>query len=155
MPKHQQRKITKLRKGRGPMLTPQKIFSHILDQGTMSRIASATSSDETQRLLDHLKEAGYYSPKDLTSLSQNLDKIQASVDGGKDKYNQDILLLLQTRVDNCKLTLAELKLGLSTISSDLMPTYEKLVSILRSLSGLNVNRKFPVCSKGQLYEVPC
>jgi hypothetical protein len=98
-----------------------------------------------QRLLDHLKEAGYYSPKDLTSLSQNLDKIQTSVDHGRDKHNQDILLLLQTRVDNCKLTLAELKQGLSTIPPDLMPTYEKLVSILRSLSGLNVNRKYPVC----------
>jgi len=94
-----------------------------------------------QRLLDHLKEAGYYSPKDLSGISHQLDKIQASVDQGKSRHNADILLLLQTRVDNCKTTLAELKQGLSTISSDLLPTYEKLVSILRSLSGLNVNRK--------------
>lgn len=52
-----------------------------------------------------------------------------------------MLLLLRTRVNNCKATLAELRQGLSTISPELMPTFERLVSILRSLSGLNVASK--------------
>ena len=46
-------------------------------------------------------------------------------------------------MENCNHVLAELRQSLSQLSPDLSHTHEKLVSILRTLSGLNFKPKFP------------
>jgi len=79
--------------------------------------------------------------KDLTGIEQQLEKTKQSVERGRAKHNEHVWLLLDARIHNCESTLAELKLILSQLSPQLTPTHEKLVSILRSLSGLNTKAK--------------
>ena len=94
-----------------------------------------------KRLLDHLKEAGFYSEKDLGSISQHIDQWQASIERGKDSLSTHLKTLLEARIDVCKATLKELQDSLSRLDPQMMGTYEKLVSILRSLSALNTRSK--------------
>ncbi|KAL1302166.1 hypothetical protein AAFC00_002597 [Neodothiora populina] len=96
-----------------------------------------------KRLLDHLKEAGFYSPKDLESIQHNLDKWQESVERGKDTHSPELMTLLEARITVCRNTLEELQKSLSKLSPDKVDTYEQLVSILRSLSACNTRSKFP------------
>lgn len=120
----------------------QLISLFFLTIGRNAEAPAAYSVASTiKRLLDHLKEAGFFSGKDLASIAQELDKIQASVERGRSCHNPAILKLLETRVKNCKLELAELQASLSHLSDELRPTHEKLVSILRTLSGLNMKPK--------------
>ncbi|KAK5127642.1 hypothetical protein LTR85_006983 [Meristemomyces frigidus] len=96
-----------------------------------------------KRLLDHLKEAGFYSPHDLTSISQHIEQWQAAVTQGKDAHSPHLLTLLNARIDVCRERLHELQTRLSSLDPEMMGTYEKLVSILRSLSYCNTRSKFP------------
>ncbi|KAK5134268.1 hypothetical protein LTR08_006812 [Meristemomyces frigidus] len=96
-----------------------------------------------KRLLDHLTEAGFYSPKDLESISHHLEQWETSVTQGRDAHSPHLLTLLEARIDVCKQRLAELQASLSKLDPDMMGTYEKLVSILRSLSACNTRSKFP------------
>ncbi|KAL9596482.1 MAG: hypothetical protein Q9179_004598 [Wetmoreana sp. 5 TL-2023] len=96
-----------------------------------------------KRLLDHLKEAAFYSPKDLESASQALDSMQETLKRGKDSHSPHLLTLLGNRLGTCRNLLAELKLSLTDLSPELTPTYERLVSILRSISAANTRQKFP------------
>lgn len=95
----------------------------------------------TKRLLDHLKEATFYSPKDLESLGARLQDCQRYIQRGKEAYSPHLLTLLEARIQVCEQTLAELELNLSHLTPDLAPKYDKLVSILRSLSALNTRSK--------------
>lgn len=97
-----------------------------------------------QRLLDHLKEAGFYLPQDLESIEHNLRKWRSSVERGKDVHSDSLMTLLEARIDVCYQTLKELQASLSQLDPELMGYYEKLVSILRSLSACNTRSKFPV-----------
>ncbi|GAB7348188.1 hypothetical protein MBLNU459_g6193t2 [Dothideomycetes sp. NU459] len=97
-----------------------------------------------KRLLDHLKEAGFYSTKDLESIHHSLEKWQESVERGKESHSPQLMTLLEARIDVCRSTLHELQHSLSSLDPDMMGTYEKLVSILRSLSACNTRTKFPV-----------
>lgn len=94
-----------------------------------------------KRLLDHLREAGFYSPKDLEGISQHLIQWQESVERGKDSQPKHLMTLLEARIDVCKATLKELRETLSRLDPQMMGTYEKLVSILRSLSACNSRSK--------------
>ena len=94
-----------------------------------------------KRLLDHLKEAGFYSPKDLESISHNLEQWEASVTQGQDAHSPHLLTLLEARIHVCQQTLVELRTSLSKLDPESMGTYEKLVSILRSLSACNTRSK--------------
>ncbi|KAI9717721.1 MAG: hypothetical protein M1828_007124 [Chrysothrix sp. TS-e1954] len=96
-----------------------------------------------KRLLDHLKEAGFFASKDLDSLENQLQKIEDSIERGKSCHNPHILTLLEARIESCRVTLVELQSVLAQLSPELAPVHEKLVSILRSLSGLNTKSKFP------------
>ncbi|KAL8724247.1 MAG: hypothetical protein Q9181_006916, partial [Wetmoreana brouardii] len=96
-----------------------------------------------RRLLDHLKEAAFYSPKDLESASKALDSMQETLKRGKESHSPHLLTLLGNRLDTCRNLLAELKLSLADLSPELTPTYERLVSILRSISAANTRQKFP------------
>jgi hypothetical protein len=96
-----------------------------------------------KRLLDHLKEATFYSQKDLEALDKNLQDCRHYVERGREEYSPHLLTLLDARIKVCEETLAELKLNLSELTPELTPKWEKLVSILRSLCGCNARSKFP------------
>jgi len=95
------------------------------------------------RLLDHLKEAAFYSQKDLSSMGQTLDKMEETVERGKLTYSPHLVTLLEARMQTCKNQLAELQEYLKRITPELVPTWEKLVSLLRSAAALNTRSKFP------------
>ena len=94
-----------------------------------------------QRLLDHLKEAAFYSQKDLTSMGQTLDKMQETVERGKLTYSPHLVTLLEARMQTCKNQLQDLQEYLKMITPELAPTWEKLVSLLRSAAALNTRSK--------------
>ncbi|KAF2035487.1 hypothetical protein EK21DRAFT_54168 [Setomelanomma holmii] len=96
-----------------------------------------------KRLLDHLKEAMFYSSKDLEALSRNLADCRRYVERGREGYSPHLLTLLDARIKVCEEILADLQLNLSNLTPDLTPKWEKLVSILRSLAGCNARSKFP------------
>ncbi|PPJ55657.1 hypothetical protein CBER1_05864 [Cercospora berteroae] len=97
------------------------------------------------RLLNHLREAGFYLPADLKSIDEHLTKWERTIERGRDEFghSEQILTLLSARIDVCKRTLEELKVPLSQLDGDLMKAYQKLVSILRSLSACNTRSRFP------------
>ncbi|KAH3917367.1 hypothetical protein HBI56_118730 [Parastagonospora nodorum] len=96
-----------------------------------------------KRLLDHLKEATFYSPKDLEALSKNLVDCRQYVERGRDKHVPHLLTLLDARIKVCEEILADLELNLSQLTPELIPLWDKLVSLLRSLAGCNARSKFP------------
>jgi len=96
-----------------------------------------------KRLLDHLKEATFYSQKDLEGLDKNLQDCRRYVERGREMYSPHLVTLLDARLKVCEEILAELKLTLSELTPELTPKWEKLVSILRSLCGCNARSKFP------------
>ncbi|KAL8850152.1 MAG: hypothetical protein Q9221_004913 [Calogaya cf. arnoldii] len=96
-----------------------------------------------RRLLDHLKEAAFYSPKDLESAGQALDSMQETLNRGEETHSPHLLKLLRNRLDTCRQLLLDLQLALADLSPELTPTYERLVSILRSISAANTRQKFP------------
>lgn len=77
-------------------------------------------------------------------LDYRLGKITEIVERGRTHHSPHILLLLEARIATCRATLSELQQVLSRLSPELLETHEKLVSILRSLSGCNSRSK--VCS---------
>src|SRR6266576_4165738 len=94
-----------------------------------------------KRLLDHLKEAAFFSPKDLESISGRLQECRDYCERGKDSYSPHLLTLLDARIEVCQSILSELELSLSHLTPELRPKYDKLVSILRSLSACNTRSK--------------
>ncbi|KAL8745601.1 MAG: hypothetical protein Q9190_002284 [Brigantiaea leucoxantha] len=105
-------------------------------------IYSMTST--IKRLLDHLKEAAFYSPKDLESASQRLDMMQDTLRRGSEIYSPHLLTLLENRLNTCRNLLGDLQSSLADLSPKLTPIYERLVSILRSIAAANTRQKFPV-----------
>lgn len=102
-------------------------------------VYSAVST--VKRLLDHLKEAGFYSPKDLDGIGSQIEDWEASIERGKDHHSPHLVTLLQARINVCKATLKELREYLSRLDPHMLETYQKLVSILRSLSACNTRSR--------------
>ena len=120
----------------------QLISLFFLTIGRNSEAPAVYSAISTvKRLLDHLKEAGFYSPKDLESISTHMDQWEASVQRGRDSHAEHLLTLLDARIEVCRATLKELQDSLSRLDPQMMGRYEKMVSILRSLSALNTRSK--------------
>jgi chromosome segregation ATPase len=94
-------------------------------------------------LLSHLKECAFYSNKDLEDIERNLKHYRETMSENKDRLDPHLVTLLEARLDMCQNSLSELKGILANLTPDLAPTYEKLVSILRTLSACNVRTKFP------------
>jgi cob(I)alamin adenosyltransferase len=93
-------------------------------------------------LLDHLTEAGVYSPKDLESIQNTLGKIDEVVKKGKESYSPHIVKLLEGRVHACRGTLSQLYEAIVPIMSPQFEVvHEKLVSILRSIAAANTRQK--------------
>jgi hypothetical protein len=93
--------------------------------------------------LDHLKEATFYSPKDLDGLGSQLKECRRYVERGQEEHSPHLLTLLDARIKVCEETLAVLRLNLSHLTPELTPKWDKLVSLLRSLAGCNARSKFP------------
>jgi len=101
-----------------------------------------------QRLLDHLEEAGFYSSKDLNSITKTVDSTRETLERGRNTYSPALLELLESRLEQCQISLEKLQRGLSALDPGLAQTHETLVSILRSTSAVNTRSK--VCSEQAL-----
>ncbi|MCJ1416864.1 hypothetical protein MMC32_003203 [Xylographa parallela] len=96
-----------------------------------------------KRLLDHLSEVNFYSAKDLDGIENTFATMRSTLQRGKESYSPHLLTLLENRLDTCHLILEELYRRLENLSPELVPTYEKLVSILRSMAACNTRNTFP------------
>ncbi|GIK02560.1 hypothetical protein Aspvir_006616 [Aspergillus viridinutans] len=95
-----------------------------------------------KRLLDHLEEAGFYSSKDLSSITKTLTNMKETVERGRDAYSPALMTLLESRLEQCQLKLDKLRSGLEAMNPELAPTHETLVSVLRSTAAANTRSKF-------------
>lgn len=109
------------------------------------------------RLCDHLKEAAFYSTKDLDSLQNTIDKMKHTLDKDAEKYSPYLLTRVKIRIELCEKLLQELRDFLSTLSARMVPQWEKLVSILRAIAALNTRSKYSQKDldelRGQLLEI--
>jgi hypothetical protein len=104
-----------------------------------------------KRILDHLTQALFYSNKDLEDIGRNLKKFRETIEQQKELNDPHIVELIQKRIDICEIQLVQLRGFLSKLTPDLEPTYDKLVSILRSLSACNVKSKYPKAEMEDLH----
>lgn len=126
------------------MRLPRRKFDHIpeeLEPFELTDWHSYSLATTVQRLLHHLEEAGFYSAKDLESISQTLDTIRETLDRGKDTHSPHLLTLLGSRLEKCQMILDRLNKGLESFSPELVKLHETLVSILRSTSAANTRSK--------------
>ncbi|KGO44906.1 Uncharacterized protein family UPF0662 [Penicillium expansum] len=105
-----------------------------------------------QRLLDHLEEAGFYSSKDLNSITKTLESTRETLERGRNAYSPALLTLLESRLEQCEQSLAKLQKGLAVLAPPLAQTHETLVSILRSTSAVNTRTKFSASEVNALRE---
>ncbi|KAI9754711.1 MAG: hypothetical protein M1815_005471 [Lichina confinis] len=122
----------------------QMISLQFLSTGQNSEAPAVYAATSTiKRLLDHLVEAAFYGPQDLESGLHTLDRIDDVVRKGRDTYSPHVLTLLEARVQTCRKILSQLQRAIADISPQLLPIYEKLISILRSVSAANTRHHFP------------
>ncbi|OJJ70713.1 hypothetical protein ASPBRDRAFT_180929 [Aspergillus brasiliensis CBS 101740] len=95
-----------------------------------------------QRLLDHLEEAGFYSSKDLISITKTLANMNETLERCRQAYSPALITLLESRLEKCQLLLEKLQSGLAKLGPELAATHETLVSILRSTAAVNTRSKF-------------
>jgi len=94
-----------------------------------------------KRLLDHLTEAGLYSPKDLESIATTLSKLDVILENAEETHSPYLVELLEHRTELCKSMLAKLQTKLDEMDKPLQAIYEKLISIMRSMSLANTKTK--------------
>ena len=94
-----------------------------------------------KRLLDHLSEANLYSGKDLDSMNKTLNMLEGIVSKSGNNNSPYISELLEKRVELCKSRIAELQSRLDRLGEPLPDIYERLISILRSMSLANTKSK--------------
>ncbi|RAK82402.1 uncharacterized protein BO72DRAFT_508353 [Aspergillus fijiensis CBS 313.89] len=105
-----------------------------------------------QRLLDHLEEAGFYSAKDLSSITKTLANTNETLERCRDAYSPALITLLESRLEKCQLQLEKLQSGLAKLSPGLASIHETLVSVLRSTSAVNTRSKFSASEVNNLRE---
>ncbi|KAK5937848.1 hypothetical protein PMZ80_009977 [Knufia obscura] len=93
------------------------------------------------RLCDHLKEAAFYSTRDLESIENTLSGMRRTLERDGE-YSPYLLTRIKYRIEACEKLLQELREFLSTLSPPMVPTWEKLVSILRAIAALNTRSKY-------------
>ncbi|KAF1814590.1 hypothetical protein P152DRAFT_456860 [Eremomyces bilateralis CBS 781.70] len=106
-------------------------------------VYSAVSN--AKRLLDHLKEAAFFYRKDVESISNRIEEFRDIVKRSRQSYDPHLSNLLEARVEACETIVNVLKEWLAPLreNKELCNTYERLVSILRTLSACNTKSKFP------------
>lgn len=115
-------------------------FMAIGRNGEAPALYSMTSN--IARLCDHLKEAAFYSTKDLDGLQKTIDKMRATLDKDAEKYSPYLLERINIRIQLCEKLLQELRDFLKTLSPKMVPKWEKLVSILRAVAALNTRSQY-------------
>lgn len=104
-----------------------------------------------KRLLDHLIESNLYSAKDLESVKTTLETLSTNISHSGDEtapgpqHSPYLLELLSKRVERCNTTIDKLLKRLESLSESSMSTYEKMISILRSISYANTRSKVGNC----------
>lgn len=71
--------------------------------------------------------------------------MRATLERGRDTYSPALLTLLESRLEQCQISLEKLQKGLAVLDPALVQTHETLVSILRSTSAVNTRSK--VCAQ--------
>ncbi|CAG7935470.1 unnamed protein product [Penicillium nalgiovense] len=134
--------------------TPWRLLSRYLLLGFLQALVSFALWTLTvlQRLLDHLEEAGFYSSKDLNSITKTLESTRETLERGRNTYSPALLTLLESRLQQCEQSLAKLQKGLAVLAPPLARTHETLVSILRSTSAVNTRSKFSASEVNALRE---
>lgn len=97
-----------------------------------------------RRLLDHLTEVDLFSSKDLESISHTVKKLAHNVKSTESDYSPYLITLLSKRLELCEKSLEQLQKRLDRLEDPLPKTYEKLISILRSMSLANTRTKVRV-----------
>lgn len=110
--------------------------------------AAYALTSTVRRLLDHLTEVDLYSIKDLESISHTLTKLEQNVKTTETEYPPYLITLLSNRLELCDKSLANLRKRLERFEDPLPKTYEKLISILRSMSLANTRTKVWPASRG-------
>jgi hypothetical protein len=82
-----------------------------------------------------------FSEKDIESISRTVQQMHDIVQRGKDNYSPQLSILLEARLEVCRVQLSHLHDHLSHLSPELAPIHEKLISILRSISAANTRTK--------------
>lgn len=74
-------------------------------------------------------------------MESTLARMEETLERAKEAYSPDLLKLLENRLLSCAQQLKDLRAYLSDLSPELTPTWEKLVSILRSTAAANTRSK--------------
>ncbi|KAL2021799.1 hypothetical protein VTK56DRAFT_6573 [Thermocarpiscus australiensis] len=119
------------------------LFFMTIGRTTEAPAAYALTST-IKRLLDHLTEAKLFSAKDLDSITNTLGKLDGILKNANSEHSPYLVELLAKREELCKSMLASLRKQLEQLEEPLQATYEKLISIMRSMSLANTKSKFSV-----------
>ncbi|KAH6641770.1 hypothetical protein F5144DRAFT_482675 [Chaetomium tenue] len=121
----------------------QHISLFFMTIGRTSEVPAAYALTSTiKRLLDHLTEARLFSSKDLTSISKTLGRIESILEKRDSTHSPYLIELLGHRKALCKSMLANLQMQLDQLEEPLQAIYEKLISVMRSMSLANTKSKF-------------
>lgn len=94
-----------------------------------------------KRLLDHLTEVELYSEKDLSHVAHTLENLSEIVKNAHGKYSDKLVTLLSHRLEVCHELCSNLQQRLQRLDPALQDIWEKLISILRSISLANTRSK--------------
>ncbi|KAK4158561.1 hypothetical protein C8A00DRAFT_10734 [Chaetomidium leptoderma] len=117
------------------------LFFMTIGRTTEAPAAYALTST-IKRLLDHLTEASLFSPKDLDSISNTLGKLESILKNSDAQHSPYLVELLANREALCKSMLANLRTQLDQLDGPIQAIYERLISIMRSMSLANTKSKF-------------
>ncbi len=120
----------------------QLISLFFMTIGRTTEVPAAYALTSTiKRLLDHLTEASLFSPKDLTSISNTLGRLEGVIQNTNSQHSPYLVELLANREELCKSSLANLRNQLDQLDEPLQAIYERLISIMRSMSLANTKSK--------------
>jgi hypothetical protein len=125
----------------------QLISLFFMTIGRTTEVPAAYALTSTiKRLLDHLTEARLFSSKDLDSISNTLGKLDGILKNADAQHSPYLVELLANREALCKSMLTNLRKQLEQLDEPLQEIYERLISIMRSMSLANTKAK--VCTEG-------
>jgi len=123
----------------------QLISLFFMTIGRTTEVPAAYALTSTiKRLLDHLTEASLFSPKDLTSISNTLGRLEGILANDESQDSPYLVELLAKRSALCKSMLANLRKQLDQLDEPLQVVYERLISVMRSMSLANTKSKFSI-----------
>ncbi|SPN97522.1 related to UPF0662 protein C30C2.08 [Cephalotrichum gorgonifer] len=101
------------------------------------------------RLLYHLAECDLYSAHDLEALTETLDKLSTTVTRDT-KCPRPYSDLLARRIELCRTSVGTLQERLSRLEQPLPDVYERLISLLRTVSRANTRPTVSMSEIGEL-----